>query len=966
MAGPKPQPTAEEFEALIERVRREPWSPAYVELGDAYLALGRPRDAIELAQQGLAQAPDDHAGRLILARAHAALHQWKEAQGELLQIVKVDRGNRAGFALLGEVLMRRGDHARAMPVLQHAQNLDPGSALVLGLLKAARNGQPLEAPPPIPTPIAPRRGEARPSAPPRAPAFAPAPPPPVFAPPPPPPVFAPPPPVFALAPPPVFAPPPPPVFAPAPPPRDIAVVAEQSFDRGDATVPSLPPDPNWASESPPSAPAPRATAEGAVVRPRVLPQAKPVNAAAASLRQSAAVGENYLNDLLTGGLLDVPGVRVPDASWDLRADRRWGRSSLKAFIILFVVLVLGLGGGGGWWWWSHRQQAQAVAAHREAARKLIASGTYAGLTGAIDELTAALRRDDSNPRTFAAMGEAHALRALVYGTAEPGIDSAILGAGHAIKSADRAGYRELVIARAAIALARLDGGEVALAALVSARTALDAFAKAHPDDRWARWLQGRALLAAGQRTAAAAAFAAAADGADGLPLAAIDRADLLIDDGRFDDGMKAYDDVLARTPDHSLAIVGKAVARAERGTDVAKAMTDLNVALDQELGPRIAAYRQLALALANYGIQKYVAFSEALARAHGLREPRFLVRVALARILDGKLGEAATALAQVRYYGKDPAEPDPLVALVNGAIQIASGEQLAALASLDKLGGTRASLLRGQALYDLGRFDDAARELAAAVAAAPDSVEVKIWAQLAAAATAAPGKARDQATADLEKTSRAATSKLGRHAHGLALLQQHDLRGAKRRLEQALENVTAEEPNPLAYRTHVALAEVARADGDRAAELKHLDLALTLNAGYRPARLARAQLYLATGDGGAAVPLIESVVAAPQYATGANYVLLAEAHVGRDLAAELLDDHGVPRAGVTKESLAGERRAAVLAALQQAKQAGADPAELTRVAGLVDAALIDELGLAPAEVAPASPPRRPPPRRRGR
>src|SRR5262249_35773612 len=51
----------------------------------------------------------------------------------------------------------------------------------------------------------------------------------------------------------------------------------------------------------------------APVRPRVIAAAKPPNPAAEALRQSAAAGENYLNDLLTGGLLDVPGVRVPDS-----------------------------------------------------------------------------------------------------------------------------------------------------------------------------------------------------------------------------------------------------------------------------------------------------------------------------------------------------------------------------------------------------------------------------------------------------------------------------------------------------------------------------------------------------------------------------------------------------------------------------------------------------------------------------
>ena len=92
----------------------------------------------------------------MLARAHAAMHQWKEAQGELLRVVKVDRSNRTGFALLGEVLLRRSDYERAVPVLQHAQNLDPTSPAILSMLKRARSGQALDPPAPIPTPVPPR------------------------------------------------------------------------------------------------------------------------------------------------------------------------------------------------------------------------------------------------------------------------------------------------------------------------------------------------------------------------------------------------------------------------------------------------------------------------------------------------------------------------------------------------------------------------------------------------------------------------------------------------------------------------------------------------------------------------------------------------------------------------------------------------------------------------------------------
>src|SRR5580704_4299048 len=150
------RPTAQEIEELIDLVRRDPSSPAFIDLGEAYLALGRPKDAVAIGNVGIQAAPDSLEGSVMLARAYAQLHQWKEAQGELLRVVKVDRSSRQGFALLGEVLLRRQDFERAVPVLQHAQNLDPTSPQILAMLKRARANQALDPPPPLPTPVPPR------------------------------------------------------------------------------------------------------------------------------------------------------------------------------------------------------------------------------------------------------------------------------------------------------------------------------------------------------------------------------------------------------------------------------------------------------------------------------------------------------------------------------------------------------------------------------------------------------------------------------------------------------------------------------------------------------------------------------------------------------------------------------------------------------------------------------------------
>jgi tetratricopeptide (TPR) repeat protein len=333
------------------------------------------------------------------------------------------------------------------------------------------------------------------------------------------------------------------------------------------------------------------------VRPRVLSSAKPQNAAAASLRQSAAVGENYLNDLLTGGLLDVAGVRVPDSDFDLRPDRRWGRSTRRAFIFLFVVLVLGIGGGGTWYWWTEKQKAEAVAHLQKDAKTAIGAGDFAGLETSLQKLKSALEKDPGNLLTFTYAAEAGGLESLLYGTDTDRVDRALKAAAPDVKPG-QPGAREMVIGKAALELSRLGTLEAPASTLAEVTKQLDDYLAKNENDKWARWLKARAQLAAGERKAAKATLKAAADGEDGLPVAMIDQADLLVDEGSLDEALALYDKALAKSKDHPLAVLGKSLARAESTVQTNDAIDDLNVKLDKNFGPRVTAYRELALALA--------------------------------------------------------------------------------------------------------------------------------------------------------------------------------------------------------------------------------------------------------------------------------------------------------------------------------------------------------------------------------
>jgi len=1050
MVDPDRRPTAQEIEELIDLVRRDPASPAFIDLGEAYLALGRPRDALQIGAMGLNAAPDNLEGRVMLARAFTALHQWKEAQGELLRVVKVDRSNRQGFALLGEVLLRRQDFERAVPVLQHAQNLDPTSPQVLALLKRARNGQALDPPPAVPNPIPPRgesdgqpiqRSRAAPTAnvrPRQSPAPQPVTPPPMV------PAAQQ---VTQMAPPDVQYPAPPmpppqpqypapqqmapqypsaPQYPPAPqypqpqqypqqppqqysqPPQQYSPpqpsgpqYAQQPYPQAPPQQPQYPQPQappeyeaphDWSSEpatehmpppafsAPPAAPAPSVDASAGVapsgaqapraskpssppppvniegVRPRLIQGAKPQNAAAASLRQSASVGESYLNDLLTGGLLDVGGVRLPEVDFDLRPDRRWGRSTRRAFIFLFVVLVLGIGGGGTWYWWTEKQKSEAVARLQHESQLAIPNGDFAGFETCLKKLGEALENDKTSLLTYAYFAECAGLESLLYGTDVDRVDGALKIAKE-IKP-DDPGAREVLIGRAAVELSRLGIGDgtqsavaqVAKSTLAEVRKSLDAYGLKHDKDKWITWLRGRAMLAGGERTAARKAIAEAAEGDDGLIVALVDSADLLVDDGKLDEALAVYEKANARAKDHPLVVVGRSLARAEASLQIEDTIGDLSVKLPKDLPARLSSYRHLAASLANTGIESYPSANDALRKAtaqHPPGEPRFWARIAWAHYARGELAKASEARSRIVWFGQTKAEDEPTVQLVDAALLLASGLPEKALAIADKLQGVRPQLLRAYADLDLGKPKDALKEADEVLKKVPDNGEAQIVRQQARM-VGSEGKERLEATDALEKLARRAKSKVGRHALGMAHFTNNNMKDAQTQLEQAISEITDESPNPLVYRTRTTLAEILLANGDIDGAGKQLDEALKVNSGYFPTRVLQAKVMIRHGESERALAVLKPVFDEIGTPPPTLRLLYAEA------------------VGTKKDATPKEKDDAATILKEIKDQVPA--AELSRVAAAIDPKLPKELGLAePAGPAAApAPPPKPPERRRRR
>ncbi len=890
-----PGPTAERIHELAALVRSQPGSPAFVELGDALIALGRPREAIDVGARGLEADSSRLDGRLMISRAFMMLHQWKQAQAELLRVVKTDRTNQLGFQLLGEVLMRRSDYERALPVLQHAQNLDPANSAVLALLKRARHGQPLDPPAPVPTPRAP--AAARPSLPRAAPADD---------------------------------------FLDEEPTRAADNPMAGFADAHDEATDMMPMHPAVAAAvEPPSAPpraaprAPKAPQEPPTVRPRVMSGEKPKDAAAESLRRSAAMGEDCLNNLLTGGLLDVPNVRVDPAEFRVRSGRRWLRSLARTFIALFAIVFVVTGGLGAWYYYAAEQRDADLVVHHRVAREELATATFAGMESANEELRTALERDSESAETMALLARAGALSALLYGT---GVNRAELALTAAQKrlDPDDAGFDDTVVAHAALGLAQLPAAAEPAVELSELRAEISAWLEQHPDATdapWMRWLQGRAALAAGDRSAARQAFTTARESEATVAVATLELAHMLLDEGKHTEALAKYGEVLERHEGHPLALMGRALAKSELSKESAQVMDDLNVGLSGELGSYLTGYRALAQAQARLVFEDYEIARERLeeAAAASVTEPRFVARMALVHLALGDIARAAE-LRQQLGAPIEGTSPHPLVALVDAELLLAYGRADAAIEALGELAGVRALELRGRALYDLGRAEEAARTFDEALALAPEDLEAVIWRE-GARLVAGRGKERRDASGELLKLARQAKSKVARYVHGDALLRVGEAAEARDKLELALADVSDEQPSPLAYRTHVALASLDIAAGNIDAAVEHLQKATEQNPGYVPTHGLLGRILLARGEIEEALASLQRVVDEPALAT-------AEAETA------------YARALVSGTAVTPEARETARAALRRAKEKGATGPAFAATVMAVDATVAEELGVA--------------------
>jgi tetratricopeptide (TPR) repeat protein len=504
---------------------------------------------------------------------------------------------------------------------------------------------------------------------------------------------------------------------------------------------------------------------------------------------------------------------VPDAmtqAWDARRAR--------AFIGLWVLMVLTAGGLIGGWIYRSRESQRMLAATVERADARTLEATAESDWAARDGYATALRAEPRLRKYFAMVAFADARLA-----ADQGEDSDAAGWAM-LKRAEREEKRHPGVdpraerdqrqGRALLALAR---GEPCTATNpaedgdIAARCSLQ-----KGDVAAARKILSDTIVGQGEAKSIRSLLTLGS-----LELGA----------GDLDAAQVAYGKVLMLYPQHPRALVGRLLVSLERNEAPAVTLPP------GRLGPTTEAWFHLAAGLSALGRaapEAQVSYELDLTRTGIVHDGRLALLYGRARLLQGQVGEAEQAMRVAERL--DPNDGD--VAVLDAEVALAKGFEdkvSSALAARPATPRSLAVLGRAQALT--GRYKEAAATLDAALARRPgDAVAITYRAIARAHLGDAAGAVRE-----LERAATTLKSTAPRYGLGLLAYERHDLSRARSELGKALEH------NSESFRARALLGRVLRDLGKPKEALAELDRVMREAPALMTAHAARARLYLDLG-----------------------------------------------------------------------------------------------------------------------
>ena len=605
------------------------------------------------------------------------------------------------------------------------------------------------------------------------------------------------------------------------PPAPTVPTQVRATEPGRAAPPRRTPIPAPASVSVPDSIEPIEIELAQAPRPRTrAPAAGPRGPVDLLRTAHELLGETMREDSQAFPMDEAPSV-PPDEmtlAWDARRAR--------AFVWLWVALVLLSGGIAGGYIYRARERARLLAIAVERADSRALEATADGDFAARDAYAGALRAEPKARRFTAMVAEAAARLAADHGEDTDAAAWAMLHraekeAARKPPAPDPRADRDLRQARGLLALARgetcppldekEDGDIVARCA------------QQRGDTDAARRVLGETLKATGDAKNARALIALAS-----LELGA----------GDLDAADAAYNKILTAYPGHPRATVGRLLVAIERGESPKIPETPPGTG---RLGLTTEAWFHLARGLVLFGgkagaggIEQATAELD-LVRRGILHDGRLALLYGRARLLQGKVAEAEQAMRIAERL--NPNDGD--VAVLDAEVALAKGFEEKVVAALSVGAQTPRKLaVLGRAQALTGRYKEAAATLDAALAKRPGDAVSITYRAIARAHLGDPAGAQRE----LEKAASTLSSSTPRYGLGLLAFERRDLQRARTELEKALAAQNGE-----AFRARALLGRVLRDLGKTAEALAELERVSREAPALVQVHAALGRLYLDLG-----------------------------------------------------------------------------------------------------------------------
>ena len=143
------------IDSLKDRIARDPFSRAFLQLAEEYRREGRFQEAIEVCLDGLQRHPTYHTARISLGRTYMEAGDLDKAKQTFMEVLELQPENHLAAKLLAEIQKTMGDLDGAAATYRGILSYYPDDREVATLLQETQRGGFSPAPPGAPAPPSP-------------------------------------------------------------------------------------------------------------------------------------------------------------------------------------------------------------------------------------------------------------------------------------------------------------------------------------------------------------------------------------------------------------------------------------------------------------------------------------------------------------------------------------------------------------------------------------------------------------------------------------------------------------------------------------------------------------------------------------------------------------------------------------------------------------------------------------------